>query len=218
MRLMGEDEPLHAAAPTIFLSSPRPIIHPPSMTWPVLPEMPRLTPVKLLPLPREHHHHHATHVGRSHSAHYGGLERVRPEELESLGVSAASALDKAVKHSRLAAMRGLVMSQHLATAVDKSMLAATAANQEVNHSEGTPAAAQFPSNWYTTGIPAELQRRHLAPFDWSLPPPGPVGSHLFVNNALMSSGDALGIAMTYTLHNFVARGKRDGSCMAFCFL
>ncbi|KAF4659956.1 hypothetical protein FOZ61_004345 [Perkinsus olseni] len=164
------------------------------MTWPVLPEMPHLTPVKLLPLPREHHHHHhhyPTHVGRSHSAHFGGLERVRPEELESLGISAASALDKAVKHSRLAALRGLVMSQHLATAVDKSMLAATAANQEVNHSEGTPAAAQFPSNWYATGLPAELQRRHLAPFDWSLPPPGPVGSHLFVNNALMSSGDAL---------------------------
>lgn len=61
--------------------------------------------------------------------------------VRSLAVSAAQ------RHCRLASLRGLVMSQHLATAVDKSTLAAAAANQEVNHSEGTAAAPEFPSNW-----------------------------------------------------------------------
>lgn len=82
--------------PTAFFSPAKVFIHPPALSWPILPEMPRLKPIKLTPLLSEHNHHHALHVDRTHTSRHIGRWDVRPEELESLGVSAAAALDKAV--------------------------------------------------------------------------------------------------------------------------
>ncbi|KAF4672135.1 hypothetical protein FOL47_000851 [Perkinsus chesapeaki] len=110
-------------------------------------------------------------------------------------------------------------SGHLETVarrLRRHRFASTASTEDSGSPRSLWMTAETSSGMYTTGIPAELQRRRLAPFDWTLPPAGPIGSHLFVGKALVSSAGLYGMSLAIILANFAARWKHS-SCLS-CFL